>query len=120
MRLARLFVVLLAMVLMVPAFVLADAASETVTDNHQRLEKLRANDPQHYASLRHNFAVFRQLPQERQEALRKLERDLEDETPGHRQRLERVAERYADWLEHLSEAERQSVLSAPDRNTRLE
>jgi hypothetical protein len=120
MRLARLFVVLLAMALMVPSFVLADASSEAVTDNHQRLEKLRVNDPQHYASLRHNFAVFRQLPSERQETLRKLERDLEDETPGHRQRLERVAERYADWLEHLSETDRQTIQSAPDRKTRLE
>lgn len=37
-----------------------------------------------------------------------------------RSRLERAAERYADWLDRLSEADRRSVTAAPDRKTRLQ
>lgn len=108
-----------ALALLLPALVLADAP-DPLADARQQVQKLRVNDPQHYARLRHNLAVFLNLPPARQEALRKLDRDLHDETPPQRQRLERVMDRYADWLERLPEAERKSVLSAADRAGRVQ
>jgi hypothetical protein len=111
--------VLAALGLLLPALAWADAPAEAAADPQQQLLKLKITDPQHYARLRHNLAVFLGLSPERQEAVRKLQRDLQDETTAHRQRLERVMDRYADWIERLPEADRQSVLSAPDRKSRL-
>jgi hypothetical protein len=104
---------------LLPLLALADSP-DPLADARQHVQKLRATDPQHFARLRHNLAVFRSLPPARQEALRKLERDLQEETPPHRARLERVMDRYADWLERLPPVERQSVLAAPDRASRVQ
>src|SRR5262245_20688764 len=109
-----------ALALLLPVLALADAPADPLAEARQQVQKLRVNDPQHYARLRHNLAVFVNLPPARQEALRKLDRDLHDEAPPQRQRLERVMDRYADWLEHLPEPERKSVLSAPDRASRVQ
>jgi hypothetical protein len=123
MRTLQRIVMLAALAVMDPALALADVP-HAPTDGHvterQLVDKYRATDPAHYARLRHNLAVFRALPPERQEAIRKLDRDLQDEPLGRRQRLDRVLDRYADWLDRLSEADRQSVLAATDRKTRLE
>jgi hypothetical protein len=102
-----------------PLLALADAP-DPVADARQQVQKLRVIDPQHYARLRHNLAVFIALPPTRQEALRKLDRDLQEEPPPQRARLERVMDRYADWLERLPEAERKNVLAAPDRASRVQ
>jgi hypothetical protein len=118
MRTPQRVLTIMALALLVPVFALADAPADG--DNRQLLDKMKASDPQHYARLRHNLAVFRNLPTARQETLRKLDRDLQEETTTTRQRLERVMERYAEWLERLPEAERQSIVQAPDRKTRLQ
>jgi len=103
-----------------PAIALAVGGADAPDgDGKAALEKIRTSQPQLYARLKHNLAVLQNLPPERQEALRKLDRDLHDEITSMRQRLERVAERYADWLDRLSPEEKKSVVSAPDRKTRL-
>jgi hypothetical protein len=95
-------------------------AAAPPADFRAELQKMRAENPQQYARLRHNLAVFLSLPLARQESLRDLDRQLHEEPPPMRNRLERVMERYTDWLEHLSETDRRSVLAAPDRPTRLQ
>jgi hypothetical protein len=76
-------------------------------------------DPAARARLKQQYLAFRQLAPDRQERIRKLDRDLQDETPGMRDRLVRVAQRYADWLDQLSEADREAVERASDRKAKL-
>jgi hypothetical protein len=109
---------LLALLMGLPVLALADPAAED--ENRQQVDKIRTADPAVQARLRHNLAVFRQLPPERQEAIRKLYRDLLEEKEWMRSRLEGVMERYGDWLEKLPTEERQSIATAPDKKTRLE
>jgi hypothetical protein len=98
---------------------LPQASGEAVDGNRELLEKYK-QDPAHYARLQQDLLAFRQLGAERQEALRKLDRDFQDETPGMRDRLQRAMRRYVDWLEQLPEAERQAIDKAPDRKTKLQ
>jgi hypothetical protein len=110
-----------ALALLLPLLAGADGPADAPAENRQwELNKLREYNPAQYAKLRHNLAVFLRLPTERQEGLRKLDRELHEEITGMRARLEHVMERYADWLERLPEADRQSVLSATDRKVRLQ
>jgi hypothetical protein len=112
--------VLAGLCLLAPVLALADGAPEPPADARQQLQKLRTTAPQQYARVRHNLAVFLALPPDRQESLRKLDRELQDEPTHQRARLERVMERYGDWLERLPDADRENILSAPDRKTRLQ
>ncbi len=104
-----------ALALAVPLLAQDDSAEE----NRRLLEKWRA-DPVHAARLQHDLAVFQRLSPERQQRLRKLDRDLQEENPALRARLGRVLQRYTDWLDRLPEAERRSIEQAPDRKARLE
>jgi hypothetical protein len=121
MRWVQQILVVAALAILLPALALAGPPTEVQdATNRRAIENLRASDPQAYARLRHNLAVFMDLPPDKQEALRKLDREMQDEITTMRNRLERVADRYADWLERLPEADRKSILSAPDRKTRLQ
>ncbi len=121
MRCVKQTLVLAALAMLVPALALARAPLDAQeAANLQAIDKLRTNDPQAYARLRHNLVVYMNLSPERQESLRKLDRELQDEITTMRTRLERVADRYTDWLERLPEADRKNILSAPDRKTRLQ
>lgn len=96
----------------------AVAAGDAVEQNREQLAKYR-DDPAHMARLQGDLAAFRGLSAERQDRLRKLERDLQDESPAMHARLNRVMDRYADWLDKLPEAERHSIEKAPDRKAKL-
>lgn len=103
----------------VPLLALGEPVSEPADERQQLLAKWR-EEPELYARLKHDLGVFQKLPLERQEKLRKLDRDLQDENGAMRARLNRVLGRYSDWLERLPEAERQSIEKAPDRKARVQ
>jgi hypothetical protein len=85
----------------------------------EKLDAWRKN-PQAYARLRQNARAFLALPPERQERLRRLDEDLHKQPSSTQKHLFDVLARYADWLERLPEADRRTVLEAPDREARLQ
>ncbi len=64
--------------------------------------------------------AFRALPATRQAEIAKLDEQLQALEAKERDRLLRVLEVYAAWLERLPDAERRGVLSAATPNLRLE
>ena len=62
---------------------------------------------------------FFALPPERQEAMRKLDNDLNQLPRGERERLLGAMRWYADWLDKLSPQEREAIVSTADRGARL-
>src|SRR6266852_1472071 len=66
------------------------------------------------ARLRENLNAFRALPKERQIAITKLHRDLED---AKDKRLWTVLERYADWLEQVRQQDPQAYQAIKDAPT---
>jgi hypothetical protein len=91
---------------------------DDLEQNRELLEKWRS-DPDHYARLRRDLRAFLALPPERQEAMRKLDRDLHEEDSATYGRLRRVLERYADWLERLPAADRQRIEAVKDGKEKL-
>jgi hypothetical protein len=73
-----------------------------------------------YARLYYDGVAFLALPEAKQEAMRKLHKDLQSLPPAERDRLKDVLARYADWLDRLPATVRQAVLNAPDSRTRLD
>lgn len=72
------------------------------------------------ARLQELFAAFRELPAERQETLRTLDQQVHAQEPAKRDRLLRLLETYASWLQRLPDADRKDVLAAPTSAKRLE
>jgi len=105
-----------------PVLALADPAPDeapsTLDHNRQLYEKWR-KDPEHHYRLWRDFHAFQALPAERQERIRKLDRDLQEEDLARQAKLWRVMERYAHWLERLSDDDRKRVESASDGRERL-
>jgi len=97
----------------------ADSPHDDVEHNRRLLEKVR-KDPQHYERLRQNLAAFLALPEERQEKLRQLDQELHDKNAKIASRLQRVLERYADWLQSVPEADRQRLQNEADPKKRLQ
>jgi hypothetical protein len=62
---------------------------------------------------------FFALPPEQQEAMRKLDNDLNQLPRGERERLLQAMRWYADWLDKLSPQERDAIVTTPDRAARL-
>jgi hypothetical protein len=88
-------------------------------EQQRRLLTLARQDPEQLARLRQDLQVFLALPAERQESLRRLDRDLQERDPATQARLRRTAERYETWLRSLPEADRREIEQAPDAATRL-
>ncbi len=70
--------------------------------------------------LRRNLSEFLALSPERQQALRQLDRDLQEEDSATSARLLRVLDRYVDWLHQLPEEDRRAVLNASSDIERLQ
>lgn len=87
---------------------------EQLERNTRLLQRWRT-DPDHYARLRRSLQSFSALPPQRQRQLRTLDRQLHDLDPARQRQLWEVLDRYAAWLEHLPEQERNRVLSTPPR-----
>ena len=83
-----------------------------------RVDEVR-KDLQRYAQLVREAKQFFALPPERQEALRKLDNDLGNLPSLERARLLKAMTWYANWLDKLSPADRDGILTAPDKTTRL-
>src|SRR6266436_7281312 len=100
-----------------PLVVLADG-NDDQERNRKLLEKAKS-DPQRYARLLQDLQAFLALPEEKQQELRKLDRDLHDEDSAGYARLQRVLERYSDWLQRLPEAERKKLESTSDTKEKI-
>lgn len=64
-------------------------------------------------------AAFKGLPPARKQDLRELDKQLNSQDASIRDRLLRILEAYAVWLDNLPEVERRGVLSAPTPLVRL-
>ena len=100
----------------------AQPTPEELAANRRRLEALRKNNPEQLARLRENLKSFQQLPENRQQEIRKLDTDLHDFSPKKQDRYRAMLERYADWLDGLRVSDApayQAIQNAPDAKTRL-
>src|SRR5262249_29422514 len=108
-----------ALLLLIPLSGEADSPTDDLEHNRTLLEKWR-RDPEHYEMLRRNLLAFLALPEQARQRLRQLDQDLHDEDSTTSVRLQRVLERYADWLQRLPEAERQKIQHEADPQKRLQ
>ena len=63
--------------------------------------------------------AFMQLPPDRQQAIRELDKHLSADPPAQRDRLLRVLEAYAVWLNNLPDLDRKGILTAAAAESRL-
>jgi hypothetical protein len=119
MRRPRWLLIVLAGWLAVPALALPEAGPDELERNRRLLERWKA-DPEHYRRLLEDFRAFWESPPDRQERLRRLDRELHETDSATQQRLWGVLERYRLWLERLPESDRERVLNAPDKRRRLQ
>lgn len=115
----RLFGLLVLVGVGLPMLTATEPAPEDLERNRRLLDIWRA-DPDHFHRLQRDLAAFWELPAERRERLRRLDRDLHDADSRTQKRLWGVLERYADWLERLPEADQQSIATAADKTERLQ
>ena len=66
------------------------------------------------------FRAFRELTAERQEAIRTLDQRIHALEPPKRDRMLRLLENYASWLQRLQDSDRKRILAATDSTDRLE
>jgi hypothetical protein len=85
-----------------------------------RLPSRWREDPEQYRRLKEDWKAFHKLPVEKQERLRLLDEELNDEPPAVRARLWAVLDRYTAWLERLDDKDRQQIESAPDNAKKVE
>jgi len=78
-----------------------------------------APEPNGAATDRH-IELFQSYPPARKQQLRKLDQELHELPTPDQNRLCRVLEDYALWLDRLSDADRREVLIQPDAAERLE
>jgi hypothetical protein len=109
-------------------FVRALAGSEYFGDDTAVSFDAKLQPDQPFVAESHSASDFEQLaesfksmPPARQDAIRKLDRDLNElADKSERDRLLRVLEVYAIWLNRLAPADRESVLRASTANARLD
>jgi hypothetical protein len=114
---SRLAALLLFAVLAIPLWA-ADSGTDDLERN-TRLLKLWKTDPEHYARLQRDGRLFAALPPERQEKMRRLDRELHECDSETQKRLWETLERYVAWLDQLPEAEQQQILAIADKQERI-
>jgi hypothetical protein len=82
----------------------------------QPLEVDKPTDPE----LQSLFRAFRELPAERQEKIRTLDQQIHALEPPKRDRMLRLLETYAAWLQRLPDSDRRDVLAANSSSKRIE
>src|SRR5437868_14434833 len=110
---------LLTFLLLLLALPLAVADGNDEQERNRKLLEKARSDPPHYARLLQDLQAFLALPEEKQKELRKLDHDLHDEDSAGYAHLQRVLERYNDWLQRLPDAERKKVESTSDTKEKL-
>jgi hypothetical protein len=78
------------------------------------------DDPVEYRRLKDEWKAFQKLPKGRQDRLRQVDEELNDEPPAVRARLWAVLFRYTAWLDRLDEKDRRQIEEAPDAEKKLE
>jgi hypothetical protein len=68
---------------------------------------------------RRDYAALLALPDEARERIRRIDREFRRQEPDVQARMLRVMQRYAEWLDRLSPADRQRVAAAPTEKARL-
>jgi hypothetical protein len=106
------------MVAAAPVLAVAETSEDDFRANRLLLARWRS-DPEHYARLKRDYKAFQELPAEKRERLRELDRDLREEDSNTQARLKRTLQRYMAWLDRLAEEERARVDAATDSNDRL-
>src|SRR5690349_12732977 len=86
----------------------------------RRLPARWRDDPAEYRRLKDEWKAFQKLPRARQERLRQIDEDLNDEPPAVRAQLWAVLYRYTAWLDRLDDKDRRLIESAPDPEKKLE
>lgn len=104
--------------LAVPVVALCQPATEELEQNRRQLEKWRAH-PERFARLQRDARQFLTMPPWRREQILRLDHDLAEESSATQARLFNVLDRYVSWLAKLDEKERQRILEAPDKQSRL-
>jgi hypothetical protein len=97
----------------------ADSPADAAGQHQLLLEKWR-QDPALFARLKRQLQSFLALPHERQQQMRQLDQALREAESGTSVRLQRVMERYAEWLERLPQSDRERVETAQDAKARLQ
>lgn len=96
----------------------ADPAPDELEPNRRKLEFWRKH-PEQLARLRQDLQAFQALPAERREKIIQLDHDIHQEPATTRARLWNSMQRYTDWVERLSDQERQAIKQAPNKTARL-
>jgi hypothetical protein len=96
----------------------ADEPRPALENNRVLLGKWK-QDPEHFRRLMQDLREFKELATERQERMRKLDRDIQEEDPARQARYQRVMQRYVYWLHRLPEEDQQRIQAAPDAAARL-
>ncbi|MSR60274.1 MAG: hypothetical protein EXS05_21980 [Planctomycetaceae bacterium] len=97
------------------------ARADTAADQRaQRRKLIAAMSESQRAALKRNWEVFRKLPSEDQEKLRRLDRELKEDARNQGQ-LGQVMHDYLAWLETLSPGQSEDLRreAAPDRREKL-
>lgn len=120
-RIQRTLVVLAALLASTaPVLALSEVITNEREENRRLLEKYRTTDPEKYIRLLQELEVFRSLPPEVQDQVRKLDRDLRKEDSATREHLLDVLRRYDAWIQTLPAAERERINLAQNPKERLQ
>jgi hypothetical protein len=111
-------VLLGALIGVLPGHAVQEDVGADLDRNRRLLERWKA-DPEHYDRLMHDLRAFAELPPDRQESMRKLDRALHHEDLTTQTRLWTVLSRYRAWMDTLTPADREDILSAPTARERL-
>jgi hypothetical protein len=99
--------------LVLPLLAANEPTSQELQTNRLLLKRWRS-DPDHYARLKSDLKEFLELPAEKQDALRRFDRELHDENTKTQERLWRVLDRYSSWLARLPEDDRRRIEEASE------
>jgi hypothetical protein len=94
-----------------PVLAVPEGTGSELDRNRRLLERWRT-DPEHYQRLLNDLRAFHALPATQQERLRQFDRQLHEVEPATLIRLWGVLDRFATWLEHLPETQRQQIMAA--------
>lgn len=83
------------------------------------LEEKARQDPNWYQRMLRDLEAFQSLSADQQERMRRLDRDLNAEDSATHKKLMRALERYVNWLDQLTPADRKSIEDAPNAKERL-
>src|SRR5262245_349578 len=91
------------------------APAEPPSEDIPKKNRPNGNDTDRPRFRPEDWKKFRSLSPEQKERLRKADRDFRSLDPKKQEHLRQVMDRYQAWLQHLPEADRKRIESAPNR-----